>query len=556
MSPEDCFPETKDYFDVFIRTAQYITHLTTKQDILTEAGNALTRFYGASLVGFIEMKNRELAGHHWIIPEGLSGDMILNNEVKKIVHGVFASGFLEARHIDLDGRFAISFLPIMWENQTTAVMLVGHRTSRPIPDELLNSCLAVAGLVSTAISTSVAAFENVAERKRAEEALRLSEERYRTLFSTMIEGFCIIEMVFDAGDRPIDYCFLEVNPAFELQTGLHAPEGKLMRDLVPDHETHWFEMFGNVALTGQPARFMNEARELERWFDVSAVRIGGPESRKVAVLFYDISKRVHAEEELMKRHDDLNAANEELTAIQEELMQANGVLLRNEQELRENEARLKEALAEKEVLLSEIHHRVKNNLTAFISLLALEGTYEESPEGMRLKKDLQNRARSMALIHETLYKTRMFSNVNMDVYLSTLTEQIAGTYLSKKSIHTVVNADGITLDLARATPCGLIINELITNVFKYAFPAPFDCRSARQEPCTLWVSFTSKDGYYKLSVRDNGIGLPETFDLAATKSLGLKLVTFLARHQLRAKVEVIRENGTEYVIRFRKTVTL
>jgi len=237
--------------------------------------------------------------------------------------------------------------------------------------------------------------------------------------------------------------------------------------------------------------------------------------------------------------------NDDVQAVNEELIVAG-------YELRLNEARLTESLEEKEALLSEVHHRVKNNLAAFISLLAIDGTYEESPEGERLKKDLQNRARSMALIHETLYKTRMFSNVDMGVYLSTLTEQNAGTYISEKSIRTIVNAEGISLDLARATPCGLIINELITNVFKYAFPAAFDCKSVRQEACTVWVSLTFSDGYYLLTVRDNGVGLPAAFDLSTAKSLGLKLVNFLARHQLRAKVEVNRENGTEFVIRFKE----
>ena len=330
MSAEDKYPAKKDYFNAFIRTAQYITHLTSRQDILTETGNALVRFYGASLVGFFELQNGEITGHHWILPDGITHDVVTTEGTRKIVREVLTSGFLEARHLELPSRYSVAFLPITWENKTTAVMVVGHRSSRLIPEDLLNTYLAVAGLVSTAISTSVAAFENVAERKRAEEALRESEERYRTLFSTMLEGFCVIDVIFDTQGKPVDYRFLEVNPAFEQQTGLRDAKGKRMRELAPDHEAHWFEIYGNVALTGEPARFVNEARALDRWFDVSAVRVGGPESRKVAILFNDISTRIRAEEELKRRHDALNAAYEELTATQEELRQTNDELLRNE----------------------------------------------------------------------------------------------------------------------------------------------------------------------------------------------------------------------------------
>jgi two-component sensor histidine kinase len=113
-----------------------------------------------------------------------------------------------------------------------------------------------------------------------------------------------------------------------------------------------------------------------------------------------------------------------------------------------------------------------------------------------------------------------------------------------------VQSEGITLDLARATPCGLIVNELITNSMKYAFPASFDVKVIRQEPGTIIVSMTNTGGMYELSIRDNGIGLPPDFDPKTAKSLGLKLVNFLARHQLRATIGIEIQDGTEFVFRF------
>ena len=201
------------------------------------------------------------------------------------------------------------------------------------------------------------------------------------------------------------------------------------------------------------------------------------------------------------------------------------------------EEALREALAEKEALLAEIHHRVKNNLTAFISLLSLDGSYEDTEAGRALRKDLQNRARSMALIHETLYRTRNFSNVDMEVYLNNLVTQIAGSYADHSRVRLVIEVHDGTLDISRATTAGLIINELVTNSFKYAFPPGFDCMATRGEPCAIRVSLAHDDGTDVLTVADNGCGLPEGFDPLATKSLGLKLVTFLARHQLRAEIE-------------------
>ena len=136
------------------------------------------------------------------------------------------------------------------------------------------------------------------EHLRAETALHESEARYRTLFESMDEGYCVIEMIFDERTQPVDWRFLEVNPAFEKQTGLHEIVGKRMRDLAPDHEPYWFETYGKVALTGEPVRFVSQAKSLEgRWFDLYAFRVGGPDSRKVAVLFTNITERKRTEDQ-------------------------------------------------------------------------------------------------------------------------------------------------------------------------------------------------------------------------------------------------------------------
>jgi len=178
-----------------------------------------------------------------------------------------------------------------------AVALANHtallaRDGREIPIEDSAAPIRDAG---GTVSGVVLVFHDVTQRRRAEDAIRQSEARYHALFDTMIEGFCIIEVVFDAHDRPVDYRFLEVNPAFEKQTGLRNARGKLMRDLAPEHETHWFEIYGKVALTGEPAQFVNEARALGRWYEVSAYRVGGTDSRRVAILFNDITQSKRAE---------------------------------------------------------------------------------------------------------------------------------------------------------------------------------------------------------------------------------------------------------------------
>ena len=158
-------------------------------------------------------------------------------------------------------------------------------------------------------------FNDITERKRVEDSLRESEERYRMLFNTMDEGFCIIEMLFDENEKPIDYIFTETNPAFERQTGFKNAVGKRIRELAPANEEYWYEIYGNVALTGESVRFENRVEELHRWYEVYTYHIGEQESRKVAILFNDITERKQAEEALKKALETLRYSEDQFRTL-------------------------------------------------------------------------------------------------------------------------------------------------------------------------------------------------------------------------------------------------
>lgn len=162
----------------------------------------------------------------------------------------------------------------------------------------------------------IALLENIAERSwaavermRNEAALRTSEEKFRSLFESIDEGFVIIEMIFDSNDRPIDYCFLNANPSFTKLTGLPDDAvGKTARELLPDLEEFWFETYGDVALTGRATRFEHESVVMGRWFDVYASRVGGAESRQVAIVFNNITERKRAESALRESEERFELA--------------------------------------------------------------------------------------------------------------------------------------------------------------------------------------------------------------------------------------------------------
>ncbi|NJK67251.1 MAG: PAS domain-containing protein [Microcoleus sp. SU_5_3] len=151
-------------------------------------------------------------------------------------------------------------------------------------------------------------FRNISNRKLAEAALRESNHRYRRLFESMDQGFCLCEILLNENGEPIDYRFLEVNPMFEKMTELKDAAGKTALEIVPNLEAFWIETYGRVALTGEPARFENGSEAMDKWFDVSVFRVDGPSSLKFAVLFTNITERKRAEIALQKSEERLSLA--------------------------------------------------------------------------------------------------------------------------------------------------------------------------------------------------------------------------------------------------------
>ncbi len=209
----------------------------------------------------------------------------------------------------------------------------------------------------------------------------------------------------------------------------------------------------------------------------------------------------------------------------------------------ETEARIQESLAEKEVLLKEVHHRVKNNLQIITSLLNLQINQSKDTGLIEGLRESQGRVRAMALIHEKLYQSDDLAQISMSSYISSLTNALSTSYrIAPEKVVIQVETANIRLDLDSAIPCGLIINELITNSLKYAFPddSKGEIQVFFKEP---------QDGNYILIVKDNGVGLPHGLIPEKVSSLGLKLVSSLVR-QIEGELKVTNEVGVNYEISF------
>jgi len=274
----------------------------------------------------------------------------------------------------------------------------------------------------------------------------------------------------------------------------------------------------NRALSGQPQRFewsvdSPEGESERRWLQLFLNPIESSEDKpEISAIAYDITER--------KRIDRA----------------------------------IRSALKEKEILLQEVHHRVKNNLQIINSILNLQKNFVEDPNAITGLEEIQNRVSTMSIIHETLYQNTDVSNIGFSAYLTRISGNIIQSYRSSTMVELVTELEDIQAPLDQAIPCGLILNEWVSNAMKYAFEG--------REKGTITVALRKlepedkpEEEEIQIEVRDNGIGLPEGFDWSGRDSLGLYLVQALSE-QLDGELLAESDEGARFLVSFRRPKNL
>ena len=213
-------------------------------------------------------------------------------------------------------------------------------------------------------------------------------------------------------------------------------------------------------------------------------------------------------------------------------------------ERKKADEQIKESLKEKDVLLDEVHHRVKNNLQIISSLLDMSSMKTQNQEAIALFEESRNRVNAMAIIHSQLYESERFDRIDMGRHIQELSGNLLNIYSKEQTITLDINSANVYLPVTQAVPCALILNELVSNSLKHAF------RDGQKGTMSI-IMRQSNDGTTLLKVKDNGSGISEDIEIERVKSLGLKLVKNIVYKQLNGKIEVIRNMGTEFSIEFK-----
>jgi PAS domain S-box-containing protein len=313
---------------------------------------------------------------------------------------------------------------------------------------------------------------DITERKRAEQALRESEVRFRTLFESMDAGYCVVEMLFDEKNQPVDYRFLETNPVFLKQTGIQDAKGRLMRQIAPQHEQHWFDVYGRIALTGETLRFENVAAALERYYDVCAFRVGAPELRRVGIVFNDITERKRAEEVV-----------------------------------RQSQQALLEADKRKDEFLATLAHELRNPLAPIRnSLHILRLASATNPAASRVQDMMERQVAHMVRLVDDLLELSRISRGQIElkkefIGLTTIIEQaveasrpLIDSHAHHLTVSLPTEALAVHGDLVRLSQ---VFANLLNNAAKYTPDGGRITLSARREGATLIAA-----------IRDTGVGIP------------------------------------------------
>ena len=350
------------------------------------------------------------------------------------------------------------------------------------------------------VSHFVAVLHDLTDRKRAEEALRDSEVQYRRLFEAAKDGILIL----DAETGMI----LDVNPFLVEMLGYSHEQllGKRIWEL---------GFFKDIA--ANQANFVSlQQQEYIRYEDLPLETADG-------------------------RRRDVEFISNVYPVDHREVIQCN---IRDITDRKRAQEALRELLREKESLLKEVHHRVKNNLQVISSLMRLQSAQVENPVAQAVLRDMQNRIGSMALLHETLYQSGSFARVDLATYLRSLCSQLFHSLVvDPESIQLRLDVASVSLDLNQAVPCGLLVNELVSNCLKHAFP------DGRRGEVRVEVQPVDGGPALRLRVADNGVGLPADFDLQQLHSLGLQLVSDLVG-QIQGRLEIGRGPGAVFEVVF------
>lgn len=260
-------------------------------------------------------------------------------------------------------------------------------------------------------------------------------------------------------------------------------------------------------------------------------------------LLHKSQQEIHNQNEQLKAsQEEITAQNEQLKLHQDEINARNEQLRANQEEISLQNGQLNQLLQEKEWLIKEIHHRVKNNLQIISSLLNTQASYLDSEQAVAAIRDSQNRMQAISIVHQRLYQSDDLATISIRLYIKELSECILDSFHGNNRIKFKINLTDALLDTARTVPLGLILNEAITNSVKYAFD------KKHTGIITLSSSITD-DNLYELVIRDNGRGLPDDFDMYACNSLGVNMIIGLT-DQLGGRVSFATDGGTVITIAF------